>query len=58
MQKIQDYLDNDPKQHMYDKSNPNHTVNRANTFGLRPLYLACLNGHLDVKTLDSSNYFF
>jgi len=35
---------------MYDKSNPNHTVNRANTFGLRPLYLACLNGHLEVKT--------
>ena len=49
--KIKYYLDKDPKKHMYDLSNPNHTVNRANTFGLRPLYIACLHGHIEVAQL-------
>lgn len=31
---------------MYETSNPHHMVNLENSFGLRPLYIACLHGHL------------
>eukprot|EP00347_Sterkiella_histriomuscorum_P021488 403333804 len=55
LKRIQLYLDNDPKKHMYEHDNPNHTINKPNTFGLRPLYLACLNGHLDVVSLLIEN---
>ena len=34
---------------MYDNSDPHHMVNTGNSFGLRPLYIACLHGHLDVR---------
>ncbi|CDW79436.1 UNKNOWN [Stylonychia lemnae] len=51
LEKIQNYLDNDPKQHMYEKTNPNHTINRPNTFGLRPLYLGY--GILNLKQLTN-----
>jgi ankyrin repeat protein len=41
-------LENDPKRHMYDISNPNHVLNHANSLGHTPLYVAALNGHLDI----------
>lgn len=54
MQLIKKLLERDPKRHMYEVTNPNHMINRENSFGLRPLYIACLHGHLEVvKTLLS-----
>lgn len=41
-------LESDPKRHMYETSNPHHMVNLENSFGLRPLYIACLHGHLGL----------
>lgn len=46
-------LERDPKRHMYETSNPHHMINHENSFGLRPLYIACLHGHLNV--LNSYN---
>ena len=33
---------------MYDCCNPKHMINCENSFGMRPLYIACLHGHLHV----------
>jgi hypothetical protein len=36
---------------MYETSNPDHMINHENSFGLRPLYIACLHGHLNVSRI-------
>ena len=36
---------------MYETSNPHHMINHENSFGLRPLYIACLHGHLNVSRI-------
>ena len=33
---------------MYETHNPKHMINQENSFGMRPLYVACLHGHLEV----------
>jgi len=33
---------------MYEPSHPKHMINKENSFGLRPLYIACLHGHVEV----------
>lgn len=47
---LQRELDRDPKKHFYDRSNPNHLINKANRLNQTPLYLACRNGNLAVVT--------
>lgn len=47
---LQRELDRDPKKHFYDRSNPNHLINKTNRFNQTPLYLACRNGNLAVVT--------
>ena len=50
-------VENDPKRHMYNNDSPNHLLNFPNSLGLTPLYVAALNGHLNVsfivKTFNS-----
>ena len=41
-------MDKNPKRHMYESHNPKHMINAENSFGMRPLYVACLHGHLEV----------
>ena len=41
-------LENDPKKHMYDIDSPYHILNRFNTHGQSPLYVAAKHGHLDM----------
>jgi ankyrin repeat protein len=36
---------------MYEVENPKHMINAENSFGMRPLYVACLHGHLEVVKL-------
>jgi hypothetical protein len=55
LQIVKTFLEKDPRRHMYETSNPRHMVNLENSFGLRPLYIACLHGHLDV-TFAMVNY--
>ena len=45
---IQRELDKDPKRHFYDRSNPNHILNKFNRLNQTPLYLACRNGNLSI----------
>jgi hypothetical protein len=52
LRRIKYLLDNNPKKHMYEVTSENHMVNKANSFGIRPLYLACLHGHLEVSFAD------
>jgi hypothetical protein len=54
---IKTLLERDPKRHMYETTNPHHMVNHENSFGLRPLYIACLHGHLNVKKYLTSYIF-
>ena len=42
-------LAKNPKRFMLEPSNPNHMVNLPNTLGLRPIYIAAINGHLNVS---------
>ncbi len=46
---VKEFLDNNPKRHMYETNNPKHMVNLENSFGLRPLHIAALHGHIDVR---------
>lgn len=34
---------------MYDIDHPMHLLNKPNSSGLTPLYVASLHGHIDVK---------
>lgn len=52
MTAVKEYLENDPKRHMYEVNNPKHLVNHENSFGLRPLYVAALHGHIEVSHFD------
>jgi hypothetical protein len=54
-EKIKHYLEKDPKKHMYETNNPQHMVNCENSYGLRPLYIACLHGHLEVIITWNNN---
>ncbi|TNV83475.1 hypothetical protein FGO68_gene7715 [Halteria grandinella] len=47
-QLVKHALESNPKRHMYETTNPKHMVNHENSFGLRPLYIACLHGHLEL----------
>lgn len=49
LEKVKQMVENNPKKHMYDISNSNHLLNFPNSYGLTPLYVATLNGHLDVR---------
>ena len=41
-------IEDDPKRHMYDIESPYHVLNRFNTHGQSPLYVAAKHGHLDM----------
>lgn len=45
---IQKELDTDPKRYFYDRTNPNHLINKPNRMNQTPLYLACRNGNIGV----------
>lgn len=51
MEKVKDMIENDPKKHMYDIDSPYHILNRLNTHGQSPLYVAAKHGHLDMMIL-------
>ena len=41
-------IESDPKKYMYDIDSPYHILNRFNTLGQSPLYVAAKHGHLDM----------
>lgn len=41
-------LENDPKRYIRVKSDPLHLINKKNTHGQSPLYIASKNGNLEV----------
>lgn len=49
LDRIKHMIDDNPKKHMYEVNNPKHLLNCPNSLGLTPLYVACLNGHLEVS---------
>jgi hypothetical protein len=50
-------IDEDPKRHMFDVNNKKHLLNFPNSLGLTPLYVAAMNGHLNVIILNFINIF-
>ncbi len=40
----------DPRRFMWSPSDPQHLINRVDSYGLSGLYVASVNGHLDLVT--------
>ena len=46
---IKSMVEKNPKRHLMEPGNEKHLLNCPNTFGLNPVYIAALNGHLEVR---------
>lgn len=44
-------LDSDPKKNFYERSDPNHLINRKNFLGQTPIYIAAKHGNLNAVKL-------
>ena len=48
---IENELENDPRKHMWEISDPDHPINRRGFNRQTPLYVACKHGNLEVVKL-------
>jgi len=55
IQLMQKIIDDDPKKFMLEPIDPSHLLNRKNSFGHTPMYIAAKNGNLEVLKLLVSN---
>mmetsp|Transcript_1256 Transcript_1256/g.1291 ORF Transcript_1256/g.1291 Transcript_1256/m.1291 type:complete len:176 (-) Transcript_1256:7-534(-) len=48
IKQLQIMIEHDPKKHIWDRTSPQHLINKSNNSHQTPLYVASKNGHLKV----------